>query len=86
MNLEKKRCGYCHGKFELVSNRENLAKSDVSRTNVSPRNVKARPLTKFALFVKENYGKIKSENPDLKHGEVMKELSKNFASTKISSS
>lgn len=80
LNVERKRCGYCYGKFELLLHNE--LKSD--SIGNSPKNVKARPLSKFALFVKDNYGKIKLENASLKHGEIMKELSKNFAETKIS--
>ncbi len=79
LNLERKRCGYCYGEFELIINN---AQCRGDTTNVSPRNVKAKPLSKFALFVKDNYGKVKSENPCLKHGEIMKVLSKNFAETK----
>lgn len=48
----------------------------------SPKMVKARPLTKFALFVKENYAKIRAENSDSKHGDIMKLLSKQFADSK----
>ena len=82
LDLERKRCGYCYGQFELVLNHENVAKSNLSRTKLSPKSASARPLSKFALFVKDNYGKVKAEKPTLKHGEIMKELGKNFALAK----
>ncbi|XP_065207217.1 germ cell nuclear acidic protein-like [Planococcus citri] len=79
LNLERKRCGYCYGKFELFINHSSK-KTTVAGS--SPKNVQAKPLSKFALFVKENYSKIKSENSEMKHGDVMRMLSKNFAETK----
>lgn len=42
-----------------------------------------KKLSKFALFVKENYGRVKQKNPLLKHGEIMKLLGSQFAKTKI---
>lgn len=39
--------------------------------------------SKFALFVKENYRIVKQSNPLLKHGEIMKLLGSQFATTKI---
>lgn len=37
----------------------------------------------FALFVKENYSRVKRENVLLKHGEIMKILGSEYATTKI---
>lgn len=42
-----------------------------------------KKLSKFALFVKENYSRVKRENCLLKHGEIMKLLGSQFATTKI---
>lgn len=39
--------------------------------------------SKFALFVKENYSRVKRENPNLKHGEIMKSLGSQYTVTKI---
>lgn len=38
--------------------------------------------SKFALFVKENYKRVKRENLNLKHGEIMKLLGSQFSVTK----
>jgi hypothetical protein len=39
--------------------------------------------SRFALYVKENYGRVKRENPLSKHGEVMKLLGSQYATAKI---
>lgn len=39
--------------------------------------------SKFALYVKENYHKVKRENPLSKHGEIMKLLGSQYATTKF---
>ncbi|XP_050541014.1 uncharacterized protein LOC126905399 [Daktulosphaira vitifoliae] len=97
LNLEKKRCGYCYGEFELIVNKMNKNPTvninlqglqtdplkelykidDKPQTNKLPR----KP-SKFAIFVKENYGKAKRENPLLKHGEIMKILGSQFSVAK----
>lgn len=41
-----------------------------------------RKPSKFALFVKENYSKVKQANPSSKHGEIMKLLGSQYATTK----
>lgn len=38
-----------------------------------------RTPNRFALYVKEHYNEVKKKDKNLKHGEVMKELSKQFA-------
>lgn len=76
LNLEKKRCGYCYGKFEVFvnSNHQNQQKK-VLKTPKAP--------SAFALFVKENYGVVKQENSNLKHGDIMKKLGEKFTSLKV---
>ncbi|KAL1459903.1 hypothetical protein WDU94_011850 [Cyamophila willieti] len=73
LNIERKVCGYCHGKFILLTN---------SRQGQTEQTTK-RPPTQFALFVKENYARVKQENVGVKHGDVMKLLSQKFAQTKL---
>ncbi|KAJ4945493.1 hypothetical protein JOQ06_023177 [Pogonophryne albipinna] len=47
---------------------------------------KQRPPTPFANFVKENFGTVRQELMGQSHGEVMRKLSADFASTKLSQS
>lgn len=42
-----------------------------------------RAPSKFSLFVKDNYRKIKSANQESSHQDIMKELSKQFAEVDI---
>lgn len=98
LKLEKKRCGYCYGEFELILNKinNNLVASNnlpvvytdplkelYNLNDVQQKPIPPKKLSKFALFVKENYRLVKRENPLLKHGEVMKLLGEKFATTKI---
>jgi HMG (high mobility group) box. len=69
-------CGYCHGKFNLITN---TSKGETVAADDAPK----RPPTQFAMFVKDNYAKVKQENAGTKHGDVMKILSKKFAETKL---
>ncbi|WKX98700.1 hypothetical protein Q1695_013966 [Nippostrongylus brasiliensis] len=66
LNVDRLICGICKCRFTLqVRNRgKNLAAGD------------APPPNRFAMFVKENYGKYKK--PGVKHGEVMRTLSQLF--------
>ena len=75
LDTEKKVCGYCHGQFELV---QNSTSRSSSRTDpMTPKT--PRTPNRFALYVKENYNNVKQKDKSLKHGDVMKELSKQFA-------
>ena len=68
-------CGYCHGQFELLENSGSLStSSDVPSTPKTPRTP-----NRFALYVKEHYSAVKKKDKSLKHGDVMRELSKQFA-------
>lgn len=97
LNLEKKRCGHCFGEFELIKNQINnnpipnnnfpVVHEDPLKELYSLNDVQQKPklpkkLSKFAIFVKENYGRVKRENPLSKHGEIMKLLGSQFAVTK----
>lgn len=75
LDVERKRCGHCYGKFELLLNK--TTKSGTVQVQ-TPK----RELSKFALFVKENYNSVKKER-NLKHGEVMKILGQQFSAIKI---
>lgn len=77
MNVEKKRCGHCFGKFELLINR--VTKSG---TTLQTPKAKKGP-TGFALFVKENYGTVKKERQGVAHKEVMQILGQQFSAIKI---
>ncbi|XP_044002922.1 dentin sialophosphoprotein-like isoform X2 [Aphidius gifuensis] len=68
LDVEKKRCGHCFGKFELLINR--VTKSGT--TLQTPKTTKGP--TGFALFVKENYGTVKKERQGVAHKEVMQIL------------
>lgn len=63
LNTKKKICGICRGHFILHSAKGKVI-DDKKRAN------------KFALYVKEYYGKVKKDG--LKHGDVMKILSERF--------
>ncbi|VEN63452.1 unnamed protein product [Callosobruchus maculatus] len=76
LDTERKRCGHCYGKFEVLINK-------VSKKGES-KSVPATPkkgATGFALFVKENYGAHKT--PDRKHGDVMRILGQKFQEMKV---
>lgn len=77
LNMEKKRCGYCLGKFEILINKT----SKTGKTQAVLTTPK-REATGFALFVKENYAQVKT--PQLSHGDVMRILGENFQACKIS--
>ncbi|KYN10507.1 Acidic repeat-containing protein [Trachymyrmex cornetzi] len=77
LDIEKKRCGYCYGKFELLIN-----KITKSGTTVQVQTPKREP-TGFALYVKQNYNSVKKEKNNMKHADVMKLLGQQFSAIKI---
>lgn len=95
--MERKRCGYCHGEFELIVNKMNNKPVNNKLPTVYADPLKElynldtdqqktklpRKPSKFALFVKENYNRVKRENTSIKHGEIMKILGSEYATTKI---
>lgn len=70
---ENIRCRFCHGDIEILLNKRTKT-GEVVKTPV-------RAASGFALYVKENYGRVKQ--PQLKHAEVMKLLSQDFAGLKV---
>ncbi|XP_028397689.1 acidic repeat-containing protein-like [Dendronephthya gigantea] len=68
VNLKTARCPYCFSHLELLP-----------RVNKDGTPAKTRAPTKFSLFVKDNYAKIKAKGPRSSHQEIMKELSKQFS-------
>ncbi|XP_054728427.1 germ cell nuclear acidic protein [Anastrepha obliqua] len=71
--VENIRCSYCHGAIEIFLNKKD------KDGNILPTPV--REPTGFAKFVKDNYKQYK--RPDLKHADVMKILSTEFAALKV---
>ncbi|XP_066593874.1 germ cell nuclear acidic protein-like isoform X2 [Prorops nasuta] len=67
LDTERKRCGICYGKFELLINR--TTKSG----RVELKTPGTRGPSKFALYVKEHYSTVKKER-NVKHAEIMKIL------------
>lgn len=67
IDMKKKACGLCKGRFELL----------ISGTPSSSNQERKTP-GKFAMYVKENYGSVKKRG-NAKHQEVMKILSAEFA-------
>lgn len=87
LDTERKVCGYCYGKFELIVNsRSRGTNYNNSGTPASQGNGKTpRTPGPFAMFVKENYGSIKKSKQNLKHADVMKLLSAEFGKMKTNS-
>lgn len=91
LDTERKRCGYCYGKFELLVNLKEKTQGNrrggatPASSVYSDANTRTpRPVTGFALFVKENYGEIKKSNNALPHKDVMKLLGQKFSEFKLS--
>ncbi|XP_021352160.1 acidic repeat-containing protein-like [Mizuhopecten yessoensis] len=78
LDMDRKVCGYCRGRFTLLSNTGRGGSTPVSGSSTP------RTPNKFALFVKDNYGDIKKREQSLKHKDIMKILSQEFAKNKIS--
>ena len=75
LDIEKKRCGLCYGKFELLLNK-------TTKTGIVQMQTPKREPSAFALYVKENYNNVKKER-NIKHAEVMKILGQQFSAIKI---
>lgn len=83
LDVERKRCGFCLGKFELlVTRKQGGGASSITSGSDSVRS--SRKPTGFALFVKEHYSTVKKTNSKITHSEVMKVLAQKFAQVKIS--
>jgi hypothetical protein len=80
LDINKKCCGMCRGRFELVVNGKVVETSnDVGVENVA--NNVGGPKNRFADFVKQNYKNVRT--PGKTHSEAMKALSQQFAETKL---
>eukprot|EP00090_Calanus_glacialis_P017283 TRINITY_DN26948_c0_g1_i1.p1 TRINITY_DN26948_c0_g1~~TRINITY_DN26948_c0_g1_i1.p1 ORF type:complete len:892 (-),score=270.16 TRINITY_DN26948_c0_g1_i1:95-2488(-) len=83
LDTEKKVCGHCYGRFQLVVNGKTVqTKVADGATAAGAAPAKPKAPNAFALFVKENYKVYKQ--PGVTHGDVMKMLSSKFSATKIS--
>uniref|UniRef100_A0A0A1X4E5 Acidic repeat-containing protein n=1 Tax=Zeugodacus cucurbitae TaxID=28588 RepID=A0A0A1X4E5_ZEUCU len=71
--VENIRCSFCHGAIEIFLNKKDKGGNILSTPVREP--------TGFAKFVKDNYKRYK--RPDLKHADVMKVLSTEFAALKL---
>lgn len=78
LDIKIKRCDRCNGQLELLLNR--TTRSGRLR---SPIPIKEKPVTGFALYVKENFHKVSEDHGDVKPTEVMKLLAKQFTDMKI---
>ena len=79
LDLNRKRCGYCHGKFELLINK---VKKDGTKSQ-KKSTAKTKEPSGFALYVKENYHSVKKSGAATKHGDVMKILGQQFSAVKL---
>ena len=75
LDIERKRCGHCYGKFELLLNKT------TKDGTVQVQTPKREP-TGFALYVKQNYNFVKKDR-NMRHAEVMKTLGQQFSAVKI---
>ncbi|GFO47576.1 acidic repeat-containing protein [Plakobranchus ocellatus] len=85
LDIDKKVCGHCLGKFEVFLTRDlnNSERGGGGGTPSTPHT--PRTPNKFALFVKKGYADVKKKDSSLKHADVMKILSQQFSEkTKIS--
>lgn len=74
LNVEIDLCGKCLGKFELLLNNNNkITTADVQ----TPK----KTLTKYNLFIKEHFQRIKQEQPHLSTPQLMKHLSQEYKKT-----
>ncbi|GLG96163.1 acidic repeat-containing protein [Gryllus bimaculatus] len=78
LDLQRKRCGYCYGEFDLLVNKKpRSTKTASSGVQSSPKTPRA--VSGFALYVKENYKTTKEKNSGLKHADIMKLLGTQFS-------
>ncbi|XP_050716060.1 uncharacterized protein LOC126998430 isoform X1 [Eriocheir sinensis] len=84
LDMEKKVCGYCYGKFELLVNHKTQKGQQKVTPSIPSQGPPKTPKTPgpFAVFVKKNYGSVKKSTPHLKHGDVMRILSTKFGEMK----
>ena len=80
LDTASKCCGYCRGKFELVTGSANKMAKKVNE-NAQENFETPKRLNVFSAFVKDNY-KI-TRTPGTTHADTMKKLSEQFAKTKL---
>ena len=83
LNTENQRCGYCRGKFLLVTSTEmgDIGNED-GENNINSANYKTpKKSNPFSEFVKNNYRETRT--PGTTHAETMQQLSEKFAKTKV---
>lgn len=68
-------CTRCKGKLELFINK-------VTKNGVELQKPRERTPSAFALYVKNNYAKIKQQNAGVPHKDVMKILGQMFSNLK----
>lgn len=78
LDTDRKVCGKCHGRFQLVVNYKGNKVNEAGDSAAKP----PKTPNPFALFVKENYKVYKK--PGVSHGDVMKVLGDKFKEVKIS--
>ncbi|XP_029666839.1 uncharacterized protein LOC115237741 [Formica exsecta] len=76
LDIERKRCGRCLGKFELLINK-------TTKSGIKQMQTPKREPSGFALYVKQNYNSVKKEKNNIKHADVMKILGQQFSAIKI---
>nr|SVE89188.1 EOG090X0464 [Daphnia sinensis] len=74
-------CPLCKGQLQLSQEPSSIGSSKEEGATAKPKT--PRTPNAFALFVKENYGAVKSSRADLPHAAVMKLLSAKFAESKL---
>nr|SVE73482.1 EOG090X0464 [Daphnia atkinsoni] len=74
-------CPMCRGRLQL--GQEPATSGAVKEEGAMAKPKTPRTPNAFALFVKDNYGAIKSSRADLQHAAVMKLLSAKFAESKL---
>nr|SVE78787.1 EOG090X0464 [Daphnia lumholtzi] len=74
-------CPLCKGRLQLSQEASSSGASNEEGATAKAKT--PRTPNAFALFVKENYGAVKSSRADLPHAAVMKLLSAKFAESKL---
>ncbi|BFZ15036.1 hypothetical protein BsWGS_18076 [Bradybaena similaris] len=77
LDTDRKLCGYCRGKFQVYLTKDLKSSTSSSQTPVT--SATPRTPNKFAMFVKECYSVVKKREDGLRHGDIMKILSREFA-------
>ncbi|KAK7445504.1 hypothetical protein BaRGS_00040344 [Batillaria attramentaria] len=71
VDIDNYVCGHCDGRIQLLRVRHGKKARPISHNPREP--------SSFALFLRENYRKVKRRNKELSSSEIMKQLSEEFA-------